>query len=344
MVLVHHVLRPAHPSTLLLVAVLAVLLTVAAHAGLFGLPLALITLSWLLKYAYVLLDSVAEGIDEPPVLSVEMVNPLEQRPLMQLAIGAAGFGLARWVGGSAGTAIAVLVVLALPASAAVLGVTGSAIEALNPLAIVRVIRGLGPYYAVILAATIVYALAGYGLAVLPVWEIVRFAAAAWLLLSLFSLIGGAIYERRAALGYEPQMSPERAAGRRERERLRRLDQMLDEVYVPARIREPARIVEPLRRWLESDSGTALEADARAILARAGSWDDPRAYALAAQTVIARLVAVRRHALALELFDGVRRARPDIAAAAPAELRALIDHARVTGRRRYAEQLEAEAGR
>ena len=113
MKLLRHALRPARPTGLLLIATLSLLLALASQAGLLGLPLQLIVLSWLFKYAYVLLDLSSEGIDEPPVLSVEMVNPVEQRPLMQLAICAAGFGLAWWVGGAAGQVIGGLVLVAV---------------------------------------------------------------------------------------------------------------------------------------------------------------------------------------------------------------------------------------
>ncbi|MGE0581419.1 MAG: hypothetical protein AB7P31_04705 [Steroidobacteraceae bacterium] len=342
MKLLRHALRPARPTGLLLVATLTLLLSLASQAGILGLPLQVIVLSWLFKYAYVLLDLSSEGIEEPPVLSAEMVNPVEQRPLMQFAICAAGFGLAWWVGGVPGYAIGTMVLLLLPATAAVLGVTGSAIEALNPLTLARVIRGLGGAYVVLLVATLLFATAIRALDYLPVWEVVKIAAALWLWLSLFSLIGGAIYERREALGFEPQVSPERTAQREEREWERRRAALLDDAYVPARIHEPARVVEPLRRWLDGAAGPRLEADARAFLARAADWNDERAYALVARLVIARLVAARRFALALELFESARAAVPGAIVAAPTDLRALIAHARATGRVRFAERLEAES--
>lgn len=337
-----HALRPARPAALLLIATLTVLLTLAQTAGMFGLPLSLILLSWLFKYAYVLLDLSSEGIVEPPVLSVEMVNPFEQRPLMQLAIAACGFGLAWWFGGAAGYAIAVLVLLLLPATAAVLGVTGNAFEALNPLTLARVIRGLGPHYLLLIAATLVFGAAIYGLARLPGWDFLRIAAAQWLLLSLFSVIGGAIHGRRAELGFEPRVSPERTADREARERAKSGDRMLDDAFVPARVHDPARVAVPVREWLAAAEGSVLAADARAILARAAAWNERAAYGAVSRVVIARLIATRQLSLALELFDAARGHAPGAAVAADADVRALIAHARVSGRRRFAEQLEAEA--
>ncbi len=343
MAILRHALRPARPTALLLLALLAALLALARAAGSIGWRLAIIVLSWLFKYAYVLLDLASEGIDEPPVLSVEMVNPVEQRPLMQLAICAAGFGFAWWVGGAAGYVVAGLVLLVLPATAAVLGVTGSALEALNPVPLVRVIRGLGPYYALLVVATLAFGGAIHGLASLPLWDVVRTAAALWLLLSLFSVIGGAIYERRAALGHAPQVSPARTADREEHARTMRRDRMLDEAFVPARVHESARVAQPIREWLATEHGAALATDAQAILARSVAWNDPRACAAVAQVVIARLVAERQLTLALTLFDTARAAAPGLTVAGDADLGTLIAHARASGRRRYAEQLEAQTG-
>lgn len=194
MVLLHHALRPLHPTALLLVGSFALLFALAGQAGLLGLPLALITFSWLFKYAYRLLDDVAEGIDEPAVLSLEMVNPVEQRPLVQLAICIAAYAAARWVGGTGGVALAGLFLLVLPASVAVLGASDRVLDAVNPFALARVIRGLGVSYVVILGVVALYAIVLIGLERLPLWALVKYAAAQGLLLSAFSLIGG---DRRA---------------------------------------------------------------------------------------------------------------------------------------------------
>src|SRR3979411_426592 len=80
-------LRPTRGGAAGVLIVFAVLLSMASHAGLMGLPMALILTSWFFKYAYVLLDHTARGFDEPPTLDIEMVNPFnEQRPLAQIAI------------------------------------------------------------------------------------------------------------------------------------------------------------------------------------------------------------------------------------------------------------------
>src|ERR1035441_6371124 len=79
-----YLLPPAQPVGLLFIAVLTLGFALCSAAGLFGLPILVILLSWLSKYAYVLLEQVAHGAREPPVLAIEMVNPAADfRPLVQ---------------------------------------------------------------------------------------------------------------------------------------------------------------------------------------------------------------------------------------------------------------------
>ena len=63
----------------------------------FALPLLLILASWTVKYALALIDHGARGLP-PPVLSVEMVNPVNGRPLAALLLVAAGLGATQFAG------------------------------------------------------------------------------------------------------------------------------------------------------------------------------------------------------------------------------------------------------
>ena len=62
--LLTHLRRPLSPAPLLLIAAFAILLTLATRGGLLGVPLGFIVLSWFLKYAFVILDTAARGLDE----------------------------------------------------------------------------------------------------------------------------------------------------------------------------------------------------------------------------------------------------------------------------------------
>src|SRR5882762_5888283 len=121
-----HLLRPARGGAAGVVIVFAVLLSLAAKAGLMGLPLALILTSWFFKYAYILFDHTVRGFDEPPTLDIQMLNPFsEQRPLAQVAILGLIYlavNFARHaIGPTAALVIAVVAALFLPASVAILG-------------------------------------------------------------------------------------------------------------------------------------------------------------------------------------------------------------------------------
>jgi hypothetical protein len=81
-----HLALPFHAAPLLLVAIFSVLLRLALHAGLLGLPALLILGSWFFKYAFMLLDHAAEGRPGAPVLTPEAANPVgEMRPLASRA-------------------------------------------------------------------------------------------------------------------------------------------------------------------------------------------------------------------------------------------------------------------
>src|SRR5258708_20057732 len=74
--IIPHLLRPARGGAAGVVIVFALLLSIAAKAGLFGLPLTLILTSWFFKYAYILSDHTVRGFDEPPPLTTQILHPL----------------------------------------------------------------------------------------------------------------------------------------------------------------------------------------------------------------------------------------------------------------------------
>ena len=137
----------------------------ALHAGLAGLPLGVALLSWFFKYCFIMLDAIVSGEHEPPVLSAEMVNPLnEQRPVAQALIIAGGVALTielqRHAGPVAGWACGTVLLLLLPASIASLGMSGSAWRAVWPPELWSIVHGAGRDYLLLLVAI-------PGLALLP---------------------------------------------------------------------------------------------------------------------------------------------------------------------------------
>lgn len=336
-----HAMRGLQPAGWLLVGTFTILGWIALHAGLLGLPLGALVLSWFFKYAFAVLESTAHGRPTLPVMSIEMVNPLEQRPLLQGLWCVIAWAPLWLPGGAVGLVAALLLSALLPATLAILGAGDRPIDAFNPASIARVIRGLGSSYFPILGflALLCFAILWFvrhGHHPVLLWALVQVCT-----LAACSVLGGAVFERREALGFEAEFDPERTSEREASEREKARNRMLDEVHVPKRIRELDRLAEPLVPWIASASGATLADDARVIHARVRSWGDPAALGSITRVLVARLLADRQDSLALSLLVLARRDLPGLRAATDEETRRLAAHARATGQSRLAEQLERE---
>ncbi|HEY4366196.1 MAG TPA: hypothetical protein VGN07_03110 [Steroidobacteraceae bacterium] len=300
--LARHLLRTFDQTILLLVGAISVGLGLASGAGLLGVPLALILISWFFKYAYALLDEVAHGVEQPPVLSMEMVNPLTQRPLAQLAICYAAYAGILWTHGWLRGTLIVFLLVALPASVAILGVSGKFLQALNPLALLTVIRALGRYYIAVMLAVAAASLLVFWIMPTSLWLIAKLAIAQLAVLAVFNLIGAALYEHRDELDLEVMHSPELSAQRAELERLRRRGRMVDEIYTQARVRKYAAIESILTPWLDATNVTELRTDAPHIVTSAIQWNDRQALRVVAAACVARLHSARQTIDALDVFE------------------------------------------
>src|ERR1700722_26469 len=161
--LLRHLFRPARGGAVAVVVVFAFLLFMAANAKLVGLPLALLVTSWFFKYAYILFDHTVRGFDEPPVLDIQMMNPVdEQRPLGQvLILGLLGFAVYQTYdrfGMAAALGLGILCLFFLPASVATLGLESNLLKAANPWHWFSLVRGLGTLYGAVLLVIFAYAL------------------------------------------------------------------------------------------------------------------------------------------------------------------------------------------
>ena len=99
-------------------------------------------------------------------------------------------------------------------------------------------------------------IAGYALliALLARWELpipVEIAIFMFCFLSVFSVLGGVLYERRHELGLETWASPERTQERRQAQDLRQSDRDVAEAYGQMRAGSHTRAWEQLQTWLAS---------------------------------------------------------------------------------------------
>jgi hypothetical protein len=301
--IIRHLVRPTRGGAAGVLIVFAVLLALSARAGLMGIPSAFILTSWFFKYAYILFDHTVRGFDEPPTLDIQMLNPFdEQRPLAQVMILALIYFAVKYaqhtMGPTVGAAIAVVAVLMLPASVAVLGLESNILKAAYPVAWVRMVWGLGPLYALVLAIIGGYALL---IAFLGRWELglpLQIAVFMFCILSIFSVLGGALYERRHELGLETWASPERTQERIQAQELRQSEREVTEAYGHMRAGSHTQAWQLLQTWLTARGHTPD--DYRWLCGRAATWDDPRYVTRLTEDYVDRLLVLKRNGEALDI--------------------------------------------
>jgi hypothetical protein len=334
---------PARSTPLVLIASFALGLTLATKAGLLGIPLALILLSWYFKYGYVVLDSTFRGFDDPPVLSVDMVNPAsEQRPFGQLLIIAVFFGGTRaiepLIGATVVSGLRMAALALLPASVAVLGVTRSVFEAVNPSVLVKTIRILGLSYLVLVAAVALPVAIAWFLFVRGT-DLHLTLALAFLMfggLATFSLIGGVLYDKRAELGIDAWKAPERERERADRETNKRHERVIDELYGHWRGGARTEARQAAEQWLAARNYDFEEFDW--LCERLLLWPDRRLAHRLAQDEITLLLEAKRASQALKVARRHVAADADFRPTRAAELIRLVTLARDAGDRPLARRL------
>jgi hypothetical protein len=254
---------------------------------------------------------VVRGFDEPPTLDIDMVNPVnEQRPLAQLVILGVIFAGVKLASVTLPVAVAfslaTLAVLLLPASVAILGLEGNVLKAIYPVALAHMIAGLGLMYAAVLGLIACVAVVLGLTAKLNLWLPLQLAIGMFAILSLFSALAGAVYERRHELGLETWHSPERTAEKKRLTELRQSENAVAEAYGQVRIGAHSKAWAMLEAWLAS-RGHAIE-DYRWVRDRVTTWPDPRYANRLTEEYVAALLAAKRHGEALDAV--VERLRLD----------------------------------
>jgi hypothetical protein len=328
---------PIHPVIIMLVGVTSVLMTICIWGAFNSAAFALGYMGagfvqlWVFKYCYVLVERIADGAPEPPVLDTDMLSPTEIRPWIQLGLLAGGGWACYYIGGVAGTVLAIVLVLWIPASIAILGIGERPWEALNPLTIFRIVRGFGAHYFVLLAAM--------GLSVLlliAVWRtglllLLKVSMLLWFEIAFFALVAGLMHARRHQIGYEPSRSPERAAAREEAERVGLRAKMLDDVFMSVRIGKHVDATAPLAAWFRNLDADYAERDAFHVTEQAIAWHSPAALNTIGSTLIRHLLRFGQPDAALAVFERLRGASASFTMDSGPDLRTLAEHADSIGR-------------
>jgi hypothetical protein len=298
---------PFQPAPLLLVATVSLLLGLALKAGVFGIPMIAILVSWFFKYCFMLLDHAAEGRPGAPVLTPEAANPVgEMRPLAYVLLIATFYFATRALGQATDVSIASGLRLAalgvLPAIVAVHAMTGSWSEALNPRTCAVTIRRLGWGYVWIVAVAAACWWLGRAIVVdaMGLSMLLRTAMLMLVWLMLFSIIGGTLHARRAELGFEPEHSPERDQRRHDRERDRERDRFVDQIFAEFRSGNPHNAWSSIER--HARQGTDALGEYLWIYDRVARWPRPGARLAnqLAQELLPALLGARRNGEALRI--------------------------------------------
>lgn len=330
-----HLALPLHVAPLLLVGLIAILLSLASYSGPFGWPLGFILGSWFFKYGFVLLDHVAEGRPGAPVLSIENANPLgETRPWLYLAVGLTYYGLTALCGDALGdgvaTALRTIGLLALPAVIATHSITGSFFRALDPRAAVAMIRRLGPAYGYVLVVVLACGLAGRWVLLdaidLPL--VLQLAVLMLLWLMMFATLGGVLHDRRQAIGYEPEQSPERRAADDQRHRDRERDRFADQLFHETRSGAVGNALATIRA--RAAAGTSALDEYTWIYARVATWPDVKLANRVAQELLPLQLAAKRTGQALKVVNARLLADPTFRPATAEQLVQLALLARAAG--------------
>jgi hypothetical protein len=297
---------PANLASMIFIAFASILMSAGLWAGLFGVPLVLIMLTWFMKYGLVLVEHIAWQTEGEPVLSVEMINPIEQGKSIVLLIvvgelSLAGWAASWWLGPLAGWIIGLFAIGLLPAVVAIQTGTDSALKGLDPRQWYRVIRWLKLDYVQLLVCILVYWLLAAIVTVspfgAPLPTVVKLALLMFGWLSVLAVLGGAVLERRLA---DPDDSPlERATIEVspediEKERARKIDS----IYGEWRSGAQKNAWQTLMRTVESSGDPVGEL--RWLHERIATWPEPRLAGRVAQELVPRLLAMSRYGEAISI--------------------------------------------
>jgi len=295
---------PANGASLILIALTSILISVGWWARIFGAPLMIIMLTWFLKYGLVMVEHIAWQVEGKPVLSVEMLNPVEQKKSFVLLIVVVVFsfmivGARSLLGNVGGTIVGLAAVALLPAAVAVQTVSDCARRGFNVRAWIAVIRWLRFDYARLLVGIVIVWLLAIVLLLGPPSEMlplfIRVAIVMFGWLSVLALLGGAILERRLA---DPDDTPlekvEREVSPEDTERRR--EHQLDSIYGEWRSGAQKNAWLTLMRFVEGSNDPIGEL--RWLHERVLRWHQPTLSTRIAQELVPRLLTVSRYGEAI----------------------------------------------
>lgn len=279
-----------------------VLFWLAQKAWIFGLWLLIATVPAYFRYLLYLLEARANGM-RAPVPTVEMFTPFDNlwtlTPLIHLAVV---IWAAIWLGGYdsrlANVSAALTMLVIMPSSLAVLAVTHSPFESLNPLSMLRMIRACGAaYFAVpVMVFLLIIVLNLLFLAGAPLLFIDL--GTSYVFVLLFTLTGAVMHARDVATRVDIGEPVERSDEELAEDLVRKRQDVANHAYGFISRGNRAGGFAHIRQWLETD--TAAEDAWRWFFHVMLKWENKDPALFFAQEYLGRLLEWERQNEALKL--------------------------------------------
>jgi len=298
-------------AVLLAMIVLLVLGTLAKAAGILGLWLAFIIVPAYFRYLLYLLEARASGLDAP-VLSVELFSIVENFwslfPLILVCVLIWGeyFLISNF---SFVVAIipGIVVLFLFPASMAVLAMTRSPIESLNPAALFVLIRSCGrDYFLIPLITAAMVFLIGY-LGTLDLSQVVTNALSMYASILLFTMTGSVVHANAA--GIEIALPPPREPDAEQvgADLVRERTRVLNHAYGFVSRGNRKGGLQHIYDWIANEAD--LDAAYRWFFEQMMKWESKEGALLFAQQYLSNLLERGRDVEALKLIGRCRLEEP-----------------------------------
>jgi tetratricopeptide (TPR) repeat protein len=263
----------ALPLLLIFSVVFYLLMPRSGAYSMLQLPAGIFFLSWTFKYAYAVLEHTALGYATSPMLTFNMWNFTNRKPLKQILFLAAVLILSASIQQLAGNVPGILVLalglLVTPASAVIIATENSLLKALNPLKLLLLIKLMGSAYGLIVVLFSLPVLLIGMLNGLPL--LVRIIGIMYLLIMTFHLLGFVVYHRREELGLQVSFSPEQESDAQQQAEQKQFNEVLDEVHQLAMGGRSEDAIAELFAKLP-ELGDTLETHQK-LFARLSLWED-----------------------------------------------------------------------
>lgn len=305
---IREILYPLTDTTVTLALIVFVLLfSLARAAGGFGIWLAIIILPAFFRYLLQLLEARANGRNPPPP-GIELFNWAQNfwslAPLVLLCVLIWGsYFLASNVSFIAAWMLAVSILLLYPASMAVLAMTHSPAESLNPAALFVLLKTCGPPYLLVPAVVVAMSLMTWYLGTVGATQIVTNAAAMYTLFLMFTLTGSVLRKKGASISVDMPPAREPDAEKLDADLTHERTQVLNHAYGFISRGNRQGGLQHLAKWIEKevDAGEAYQWFFEQML----KWESNEAALFFAQRYLAWLLKHRRDVQVLKLIARCR---------------------------------------